>query len=59
MKKKEVTIEDLARMVQKGFTGVEGRIDKVDTRLARIGGRLESMEKRLVRIEQIFISDHH
>ncbi|MFH1462298.1 MAG: hypothetical protein ABIG08_01170 [bacterium] len=36
MKKKNVTTDDLARMVKKGFDGVDRRFDKVEDRLERI-----------------------
>jgi len=45
MKKKNVTIGDLAIMVKKGFEGVDLRFDSVDERLDSIGERLEKTEK--------------
>lgn len=41
MKKKEIKIEDLARMVKKGFDGVDFRFDKVDLKFDKIEDRLE------------------
>ena len=44
MPQKQTTIDDLAVMVQKGFQGVDNRLDSVDNRLDRI--------------EKIFLGDH-
>jgi len=44
MRKKNITIENLAGMVKKGFDGVDHRFDKVDDRLERI--------------EKLLIADH-
>jgi len=41
MKNKEIKIEDLARMVKKGFDGVDLRFDKVDLKFDKIEDRLE------------------
>lgn len=35
-KKKEITIDDLAMMVQNGFTEVNGKIDHMNQRLSEI-----------------------
>lgn len=45
---KEITMDGLARMVQKGFDGVDVRLDKVDTDLTDIKGRLSRIEKLLI-----------
>ncbi len=65
MAKKQMTIDDLAVMVQKGFQGVDKRLDGVDKRLDRIEDRLdgiddhlEHIDGRLDRIEKIFSVDH-
>ena len=56
--KKQVTIEDLAGMVKRGFDEVNTRFDGVDKRLDKIEGRLDNVEDRLDRIEHIFAVDH-
>ena len=43
-----ITTGDLARMVQKGFNGVDQRFDKVDIRFDKIEDRLETIEKLLI-----------
>ena len=50
MKKKNITIGDLARMVQKGFleTAKKDEVNK----------RFDKMENRLERIEKLLIADH-
>ena len=54
-KKKETTIDQLARMVQKGF---ESTASKEDLRELRtdFDGRFEIMQKRLDRIENLLIT---
>ena len=46
--KKNITTDDLARMVQKGFSGVDLRFDRVDKRFDKIEDRLETIEKLLI-----------
>jgi len=65
MKKKGVTIDDLALMVGKGFQSVDKRfdgIDKqfegVDKRFDEIDKRLDRMDKRFDRIEKLILTDH-
>ncbi len=62
MKKKNITIEDLARMVQVGFGGVDRRFDGVEKRLERIETKLEGivyrrefekLESRVVELENL------
>lgn len=50
MKKKNITIEDLARMIQKGFleTAKKAEVDK----------RFDKVEDRLERIEKLILADH-
>jgi len=43
--KQNITIDDLAGMVQKGFDGVDKRFDKVDLRFDKVEARLETIEK--------------
>jgi len=45
MKKKNITIEGLARIVKKGFNGVDLRFDNVDKRFDIIEDKLESYSK--------------
>lgn len=47
MTKKNVTIEDLAMMVQKGFLETAKR-DEVNERFDRVEDRLESIEKLML-----------
>ena len=62
MKKKNVTIDDLAVMVQGGFIETNKRIDKlsdsVDKRFDGVDKRFDKVEKRLDRIEKLILSDH-
>jgi len=51
MKKKDITIEDLALMVGKGFQSVDKRFDGIDKRLDR-------MDKRFDRIEKLILTEH-
>lgn len=51
MKKKNITIEGLARMVKKGFDGVDQRFDRVDAQLTRIEKLLIAEHRR--RIERL------
>jgi archaellum component FlaC len=47
---KEITIEDLARMVQQGFSETAGRIDKLEAnmydRFQNVNDKLEKVDKR-------------
>ncbi|MBI2041555.1 MAG: hypothetical protein HYT20_00865 [Candidatus Nealsonbacteria bacterium] len=58
MTKKNITIDDLARMVQKGFDGTDLRFDKVNLRFDKVDGRLNKIDDRLETIEKLFIADH-
>ena len=51
MKKKNITIDGLAIMIQKGFNGVDLRFDKVDK-------RFDGVEDKLERIEKLVLADH-
>lgn len=63
-KKKSITIDDLARMVQIGFneTAKQKDMDKrfklVDKNFELVDERFDSIEERLARIENILILDH-
>ena len=50
MKKKNITIDDLAIMVQKGFEET-AKQDAVDARFDKVEGRLDKVEVRLMKIE--------
>jgi hypothetical protein len=64
MKTRRITIEDLARMVKKGFDGTDKKIEKgfkeVNMRLDRIENfilkqhsqKIEFLEKRMNRLEE-------
>lgn len=72
MPKKNVTIENLAMMVQKGFVGVDKQFEGVDKqfegvhkefgkvykKLDVIGDRLDNIEVRLEKIEKVILNDH-
>ena len=51
MKKKNVTINDLAVMVGKGFGGVDKRFDGIDK-------RFDAIDFRLDKIEKLILADH-
>ncbi|MDP1760177.1 MAG: hypothetical protein Q8L01_01845 [Candidatus Woesebacteria bacterium] len=51
MAKKNLTIDDLAVMVQKGFSGNDKRFDYVDK-------RFEQMDKRFDKIENLVLASH-
>lgn len=58
--KKNITLDDLALMVAKGFedtatktdiAGFEGRLDKVEGRLGKVEDKIDKVEVRLTKIE--------
>jgi predicted nucleic acid-binding Zn-ribbon protein len=51
MAKKDVSNEDLAVMIKKGFDGADKRFDKVEGRLTKVEGRLTKVEGRLTKVE--------
>ena len=61
MKAKNITIDDLALIVSKGFTEnreyMDKRFDKIDERFDRVEGRLDDLEKdvREIKDELIYI----
>ena len=57
MDAREVTIEDLARMVQKGFDETAKKID-MDARFDGVQERFNAVEMRLDRIEKLLIIEH-
>ena len=50
-KKKATTLDDLARMVGRGFVGVDKRFDQMDKRFSGIEKRLDEIDKRLGQVE--------
>jgi hypothetical protein len=58
MKKKEITIDDLALMVGKGFQSVDKRFNGIDKRLNGMDKRFDNMDKRFDRIEKLILSEH-
>lgn len=62
MKSKNITIDELAVMVQKGFEGsakdINKRFDGVDKRFDGVDKRFDRVEKRLDRIEKLILADH-
>ena len=57
MKKKTTTIDDLARMVKKGFDGTSSKTDLITTKIEMKKGFAE-INKRLDRIENLILIDH-
>ncbi len=55
---KNVTIDTLARMIQKGFVGVDEKFEAVDKRFDAVDKRFDEMDKRFDKIEYILITDH-
>ena len=53
---KEITLEDLAGMVNKGFESINsemnGKFKEVDKRFDKVDGRLGSLEKRMENVEE-------
>lgn len=45
MKKKNTTIDDLAVMVQKGFTGNDKRFDSMDKRFDKIEAEIKELRE--------------
>ena len=61
MKNKKITIEDLARMVQKGFNGVEDKMAKkvdVDRQFQEVNERFNRVDERFDKIEKLILADH-
>ncbi|MDD4531555.1 MAG: hypothetical protein PHH21_02495 [Candidatus Pacebacteria bacterium] len=55
MKKKEITIDDLAMMVQKGF--IETKTDMASFSKS-VDKRFDAVDRRLDKIEKLIIADH-
>jgi len=50
MKRKNITIDDLARMIQKGFLETAKKTE--------VNKRFDTVENRLERIEKLLIAEH-
>ncbi|MFA5169670.1 MAG: hypothetical protein WC420_02975 [Candidatus Paceibacterota bacterium] len=57
MKKKDITIDELAMMVQRGFNETAKK-SEMDQRFDGVDRRLDKVEKRLDRIEKLIFADH-
>jgi archaellum component FlaC len=57
MKKKNITIDDLAIMVQKGFQETAKK-EEMDKRFDGVDKRFDGVDKRLDRIEKLILADH-
>lgn len=51
IKNNEITIDQLAMMVAKGFERVDNRFDEVDKRFDKVEERLDDIDYRLSKIE--------
>lgn len=59
MEKKNITMDDLAVMVKKGFDGVDTRFNGVDLRFNKVDKRFDNIEGRFDKIERILVANHH
>lgn len=57
-KKKEITIDELAMMVQRGFEDVTTKFDTVGKRFDAVDKRLDGIDIRLNRIENLLLRAH-
>ena len=58
MPKKQITIDDLAVMVQKGFLETGKKIDMLRSDIGGLKSDMTDVKSRLDRIEKIFLVDH-
>jgi septal ring factor EnvC (AmiA/AmiB activator) len=58
MAKENITINDLAVMVQKGFTAVDKRFDEVDYKFEQVDKRFGQIDKRFDKLEKLILADH-
>jgi len=56
MKKKNITTDDLAVMVQKGFAGVDKRFEQVDKRFEQVDKHFDAIEGRVGNIESSMVT---
>jgi len=57
MEEKNITIEDLAQTVQKGFEETAKKAD-VNVRFDKVNQRFDKIEDRLERIEKLLLAEH-
>jgi len=57
MENKNITIDDLAGMVQKGFEETAKK-DEVDSQFSGVNERFDKIEDRLESIEKLILADH-
>jgi len=61
-KDKKITIEDLARMVQKGFSETGGEINGVKEDVAEVKNEMrrsfKAVDERFDKIEKLILADH-
>lgn len=57
MAKKNITIEDLARMVQKGFLETAKK-EEVDFQFKGVNERFDKVEDHLEKIEKLILANH-
>jgi len=57
MKKKNITTDDLAVMVQKGFDAVDKRFDEMATK-SEMNKRFDLVDKRFDKIEKLILENH-
>ena len=55
MVKKDITINDLAVMVQKGFSGVDKRFDAMHNEMDK---RFDLVDKRFDKVENLILENH-
>lgn len=53
----EVTNEELARMIAKGFEGTAQKVD-MDRQFGEVNQRLDRVDERLEHIEKFLLEDH-
>ena len=54
-RKKEVTVNELAVMVQKGFVGIDERFEIIDERFERIDERFDRIDEHSEKMEENLI----
>jgi hypothetical protein len=57
MKKKKITIDDLAVMIARGFEATASK-EEMNNRFDRVNEKFDEMEERLDRIENLILTDH-
>ena len=57
MKKNNITIDDLAVMVQKGFEETAKKAD-MDLKFEQVGNEFKEVNKRFDKIEKLILADH-